>query len=83
VNTALHAISIANETVALYAVMGGFHLADAEAPQIEQTALDLQSCGVKVLLPGHCKGWRFKQQAEKIMPGSLAPSTTGTKIKFV
>jgi 7,8-dihydropterin-6-yl-methyl-4-(beta-D-ribofuranosyl)aminobenzene 5'-phosphate synthase len=83
VNTARHAITLANGAAPLYAVMGGFHLADAEPLVMEQTALDLQACGVKVLLPGHCTGWRFKQQAEKTMPGCLAPSTTGTRLTFV
>lgn len=82
VNTARHAITIGKKTP-LYAIMGGFHLADAEAIVMEQTAQDLKDCGVKLILPGHCTGWRFKQLVERVIPGCLAPSTTGLKLTFV
>jgi len=82
VNTARHAVDMAGGSVPLYAVVGGFHLADAEPPQLEATIRDLKALGPKVLMPGHCSGWRIKHMIETESPGWLAPSTVGTKFTF-
>ena len=79
VNASKHAVKLATGTP-LYAVMGGFHLADADATQIEATAQDLKELGPKVLLTGHCTGWKAKFELQKEMPaGSLVPSFVGSK----
>lgn len=60
--------------------MGGFHLADAEPEQIEATAADLKALDVKVLLAGHCTGWRAKFELERVFGrGSLVPSFVGSR----
>ncbi|KAF2666822.1 Metallo-hydrolase/oxidoreductase [Microthyrium microscopicum] len=82
VNTCKNGITNGNG-VPIYAAMGGFHLADAEAPTIENSVRDLKDLGIKLLFPGHCSGWRAKYEIEKQMPGCLAPSTVGTKFTFV
>jgi 7,8-dihydropterin-6-yl-methyl-4-(beta-D-ribofuranosyl)aminobenzene 5'-phosphate synthase len=81
VNASRHAVELAGETP-LFAVVGGFHLADAEQPQIESSIRDLQALKPKLLLPGHCTGWKAKYEIEKHMPGMLAPCTVGTKFTF-
>jgi 7,8-dihydropterin-6-yl-methyl-4-(beta-D-ribofuranosyl)aminobenzene 5'-phosphate synthase len=63
--------------------MGGYHLADADPLQIEQTVKDLKALDPQIMLPGHCSGWKVKYQIEREMPGRLAPSTVGTKFSFV
>lgn len=63
----------------LYAVMGGYHLADAESDHIQATAEAFKELGTQVLLAGHCTGWRAKFQIEKEMPGSLVPSFVGSR----
>jgi len=79
VNAARHTLDLHPDTP-LYAVMGGFHLADAEAAQIASTAQDLKGLGVKVLLAGHCTGWRAKFEIQRVMEeGSLVPSFVGSK----
>lgn len=79
VNASRHAVDLSTATP-LYAVMGGFHLADAEPPQIADTVRDLKALDVKVLLAGHCTGWRAKFEIQKTMPeGSLVPSFVGSK----
>lgn len=79
VNASKHALELGNGTP-LYAVMGGFHLADAENQQIQDTAQDLKALGVKVLLPGHCTGWRAKFELHRTMePGCLVPSFVGSQ----
>jgi 7,8-dihydropterin-6-yl-methyl-4-(beta-D-ribofuranosyl)aminobenzene 5'-phosphate synthase len=60
--------------------MGGFHLADAQPAQITSTAQELKALGIKVLLAGHCTGWRAKFEINKVMPeGGLVPSFVGSK----
>lgn len=46
------------------------------------TVEDFKELKPKVLVPGHCSGWRVKHEIEKEMPGTLAPCTVGTKFKF-
>ncbi|KAK5171496.1 uncharacterized protein LTR77_004641 [Saxophila tyrrhenica] len=78
VNAARHTLDLEPD-VPLYAVMGGFHLADAEGEQIAATAQDLKALGVKVLLAGHCTGWRAKFEIQKVMgEGGLVPSFVGS-----
>ncbi|KAF2001074.1 metallo-beta-lactamase superfamily protein [Amniculicola lignicola CBS 123094] len=76
VNAAKHAVALIPE-VPLYAIVGGFHLADAVPEIISTTIKDLKELGVKVLMAGHCTGWRAKFEIEKEMPGSLVPSFVG------
>jgi len=57
----------------LYAVVGGFHLSDAQTEKLQSTVQDLKELEPKVLMPGHCSGWRFQVEAERIMPGRVVP----------
>ena len=46
-------------TIPLYAVMGGLHLSGIGPEKIiSETVRDLQSFGLKMIIPGHCTGWR-------------------------
>ena len=79
VNASRHALEL-GDGAPLYAVMGGFHLADAEPATIESSAQDLKALDTKVLLTGHCTGWRAKFELQRIFPsGSLVPSFVGSK----
>jgi 7,8-dihydropterin-6-yl-methyl-4-(beta-D-ribofuranosyl)aminobenzene 5'-phosphate synthase len=82
VNTTKHAVELTGGTVPVHSVVGGFHLAQSEADQIESTVADLKRLDPAVLMPGHCSGWRAKFAIEKSMPGSLVPCTVGSKIIF-
>ena len=64
------------------AVIGGFHLADSEPAQMEESVGDLKALGPKLLLPGYCTGWRAKYKIEEGMPGRLAPSVVGTRFRL-
>jgi 7,8-dihydropterin-6-yl-methyl-4-(beta-D-ribofuranosyl)aminobenzene 5'-phosphate synthase len=78
VNASRHALELGGGTP-LYAVMGGYHLADAEATNIQSTAADLKALNAQILLTGHCTGWRAKFEIERQMPGRLVPSFVGSK----
>ncbi|KAF2266233.1 hypothetical protein CC78DRAFT_531873 [Lojkania enalia] len=77
VNAAKHSLTLTNDTIPLYAIVGGYHLVDADSAQIDATIQDLKALGVKVLIAGHCTGWRAKFKIEKEMPGALVPSFVG------
>lgn len=78
VNACKHALELAGEGAPLHAVIGGYHLVGPNEAFIKQTVQDLKSLDPHVLMPGHCTGWRAKNDIENVMPGRLAPSTVGT-----
>jgi 7,8-dihydropterin-6-yl-methyl-4-(beta-D-ribofuranosyl)aminobenzene 5'-phosphate synthase len=58
VNVLKHAQEVF-DPIPLYGVMGGFHLAGKACEKIiPETVEDLKSFGLKVIVPGHCTGWR-------------------------
>jgi 7,8-dihydropterin-6-yl-methyl-4-(beta-D-ribofuranosyl)aminobenzene 5'-phosphate synthase len=42
----------------LYAVVGGLHLVSPNEDIIQETIDELHEFGLKVIIPGHCTGWR-------------------------
>lgn len=62
----------------LYGVVGGFHLTDNRPDKLAASLADLKALGPRVLMPGHCTGWKFKFTVEQAMPAVLAPSFCGT-----
>ena len=44
--------------VPLYAVVGGLHLVSPNEDLIQETIAELHRFGLKVIIPGHCTGWR-------------------------
>ncbi|KAF4945261.1 hypothetical protein FGADI_12081 [Fusarium gaditjirri] len=77
INIARHAKTIDDSPI--YAIVGGYHLADASPDKIEQSMKDLKDLAPALLMPGHCTGWRFKGLIEREMPGQMAPIFGGTK----
>ncbi|KAF9776363.1 hypothetical protein IL306_005482 [Fusarium sp. DS 682] len=77
INIARHAKEIDDSPI--YAIVGGYHLADASPEKMEQSMRDLKDLEPALLMPGHCTGWRFKGLIEKEMPGQMAPIFGGTK----
>jgi 7,8-dihydropterin-6-yl-methyl-4-(beta-D-ribofuranosyl)aminobenzene 5'-phosphate synthase len=82
VNTTKHAVATLGSKVPLHAMVGGYHLAGSPKEDIAATVLALKEMDRKVLLPGHCSGWRVKYEIEKKMPGRLVPCTVGVTIAF-
>lgn len=78
INASKHAVTLGSGAP-LYAVMGGYHLADAEPDHIKSTTDAFKELEVQALLAGHCTGWRAKFQIEKEMPGRLVPSFVGSR----
>lgn len=82
VNASKEAVNLLDGEVPLHAVLGGYHLASNDDSKVQQTVKDLKVMDPKVLLPGHCSGWRVKFEMEKELPGRLVPCTVGIKISF-
>ncbi len=78
VNVSRHAVHLAGGSVPLYAVVGGFHLADGSPDKLQATLDDLGALKPHVLIPGHCTGWRFKFKIEQEMAAVLVPCFSGT-----
>ena len=58
VNVLTHARALF-DPVPLYGVMGGFHLAGSTCEKIiPETVEDLKPFDLKMIVPGHCTGWR-------------------------
>ena len=68
----------------LYGVMGGFHLAGKIFEAIiPETVRDLEEFDLKVIVPGHCTGWRAVHQMVKSLGESVVlPSAVGRRHLF-
>lgn len=82
VNAALHAKELMNGEVPLYAIVGGYHLVGEQEANVQETVRDLKALNPKVLLPGHCSGWRVKVEIEKEMSGRSVPCGVGARFEF-
>ncbi|KAK5690701.1 hypothetical protein LTR17_025873 [Elasticomyces elasticus] len=78
VNASRHALDLGSGSP-LYAVMGGYHLADGEPELISKSVSDLKALDPRLLLTGHCTGWRAKFEIQTQMPGRIVPSFVGSR----
>lgn len=77
INVCKYALNLGSG-VPLYGVVGGFHLADNNPDKLKLSLEDLKKLEPKVLMPGHCTGFKFKFMIEQSMPAVIAPSYSGT-----
>jgi len=66
----------------VHAIMGGFHLGPAPADYLKQVVAEIGKLNPDVLIPMHCSGLNFTQEAQAQMPGKVLTTTTGTRITF-
>src|ERR1700742_1899847 len=66
----------------VHAIMGGFHLGPAPADYLTQVVSEIGKLDPDVLIPMHCSGLNFTQEAMRQMPGKVLTTTTGTRITF-
>ncbi len=63
----------------LYALVGGFHLnGPLFEPLIPRVLDDLAIMNPRVLVPGHCTGWRAQHAMSARFPDSFVPNTVGS-----
>ncbi len=66
----------------IHAIMGGFHLGPAPADYLTQVVGEIAKLNPDVVIPMHCSGLNFTQEAQRQMPGKVLTTTTGTRISF-
>jgi 7,8-dihydropterin-6-yl-methyl-4-(beta-D-ribofuranosyl)aminobenzene 5'-phosphate synthase len=66
----------------VHAIMGGFHLGPAPADYLTQVVAEINKLNPDVVIPMHCSGLNFTQEAQRQMPGKVLTTTTGTRITF-
>jgi 7,8-dihydropterin-6-yl-methyl-4-(beta-D-ribofuranosyl)aminobenzene 5'-phosphate synthase len=81
VNTVRQAMEVSGVTK-VHAIMGGFHLGPAPADYVTQVVAEMAKLNPDVVIPMHCSGLNFTQEAQRQMPGKVLTSTTGTRITF-
>jgi len=66
----------------IYALCGGFHLAPAQQPYLDQVMAELKTFDMDHLIPMHCSGSNFLEAARREMPEKLVLCTTGSRFTF-
>jgi 7,8-dihydropterin-6-yl-methyl-4-(beta-D-ribofuranosyl)aminobenzene 5'-phosphate synthase len=66
----------------VHAIMGGFHLGPAPADYLTQVVAEMARLNPDVVIPMHCSGLNFTEEARRQMPGKVLSTTTGTRITF-
>ena len=66
----------------VHAIVGGFHLGPAPADYLKQVVTEIKKLEPDVLIPMHCSGLNFVQEARAQMPDSVLVTTTGSRVTF-
>jgi len=69
--------------LALYAVMGGFHLSGRSVEKIiPQTVTDMKQFDLEMIIPAHCTGWRAVGALGALFGDKVVPSAVGRVYEF-
>ena len=66
----------------VHAIVGGFHLGPAPKDYLTQVVGEIKKLNPDVLIPMHCSGLNFVQEARAQMPENVLVTTTGSRITF-
>ena len=66
----------------VHAIVGGFHLGPAPKDYLTQVVAEIKKLKPDVLIPMHCSGLNFVQEARLQMPENVMITTTGSRIQF-
>lgn len=81
VNTVRHAQEIL-KTEKVYAVLGGFHLINADDERIQATVIDLAEFNPEFLGPCHCTGEKATRKLKEAFGDKCRPLKTGDVLRF-
>lgn len=81
VNTVRYARKIM-ETEKVYAVLGGFHLINADDERIQATVTDLAKFNPEFVGPCHCTGEKATRKLKKAFGDKCQPLKTGDVLRF-
>jgi 7,8-dihydropterin-6-yl-methyl-4-(beta-D-ribofuranosyl)aminobenzene 5'-phosphate synthase len=69
--------------IPLYALVGGLHLVHPNEDLIGDTVEELEKFGLKVIIPGHCTGWRaIHSFINAFGEGVIDPLAVGSKLSL-
>lgn len=67
----------------VHAFIGGLHLTGGIFEKIiPETVEQLRGIGPRIVVPGHCTGWKATHQIARTMPESYVPTSVGTQMLF-
>ena len=66
----------------VHAIVGGFHLGPAPKDYLAQVVSEIKKLKPDVLIPMHCSGLNFVQEARTQMSENVLVTTTGSRIVF-
>jgi len=66
----------------VHAVIGGFHLVNAQQEIIQRTIADLKTINSDWVVPAHCTGFEATKAFSEAMPDRFILNTAGTKYTF-
>jgi len=66
----------------VHAIVGGFHLGPAPKDYLTQVVGEIRKLNPDVLVPMHCSGLNFVQEARAQMPDRVLLPTTGARMIF-
>ena len=81
INTIMHAKKIANSN-RVRAVIGGFHLIDADENRIMRTVDGLKEAKPDIIAPMHCTGFKAMMKIAQEMPDAFREFYCGDSIEF-
>ena len=68
-------------TDTVYALLGGLHLTGAIfEPIISPTVQELKSIGPRLIMPGHCTGWKATHEFAREFPNEFIQPSVGTRL---
>ena len=66
----------------VHAIVGGFHLGPAPKDYLTQVVSEIKALNPDVVVPMHCSGLNFAQEANAQMEGKVVVTTTGSRLTF-
>ncbi len=66
----------------VHAIVGGFHLGPAPKDYLAQVVGEIKKLKPDLVIPMHCSGLNFVQEARAQMPDAVLVTTTGSRITF-
>jgi 7,8-dihydropterin-6-yl-methyl-4-(beta-D-ribofuranosyl)aminobenzene 5'-phosphate synthase len=80
INTIRHARKLTG-VEPVHALLGGLHLTGSLfEPIIERTVTELKAIGPKLVMAGHCTGWKAMHRLAAELPDAYVPSSVGTTL---
>jgi 7,8-dihydropterin-6-yl-methyl-4-(beta-D-ribofuranosyl)aminobenzene 5'-phosphate synthase len=66
----------------VHAIVGGFHLGPAPPDYLKQVVSEIKALDPDVVVPMHCSGLNFVQEATAQMGDKVLVTTTGSRLTF-